>query len=222
MAASTTDPRPYDVADAILSWLYQKLREGSRMPAFNLANVMDLTAWQGDPITQQEWDQATNYLRDRGLIDGQGTWGGGIPRPKLTVAGQDLIATGQSCRPQAPAPQSPAGGTTNYTINNNAPSQVAINSSDFTQTLNVGTSDEKLATLADLLDRYASTNPANGDEVAGVAAEVREVAATPEDARGPLQSLLGRVISSVALVAGTEIGQQVTTLAVDLLQALPA
>ncbi|MFI7527466.1 hypothetical protein [Nocardia salmonicida] len=216
MTVSATDQRPYDVADAILTWLHSKLRAGNRLPRPDLPDLMATASWQGEPITQGEWDQATLYLRDRGLIDGQGTWGGGILRPKLTVSGQDLVALGQSCRPSVPAAPAPASGN-HFTINNNAPSQVAINSADFTQTLNVGTPGEKLAALADLLDRYATTNPVNHGEIIDVAADVREIAAVPEHQRGPIQSVLGRVISSVGLAMGTEIGQQITTLAVDLL-----
>ncbi|MBQ1065127.1 hypothetical protein [Micromonospora sp. C41] len=56
--------------------------------------------------------QLSNDLRDAGYISGTGSWGGGIPRPRLTERGKQVVI--RSITPANPA--EPSRGSTNATI----------------------------------------------------------------------------------------------------------
>ena len=45
-----------------------------------------------------EVDAATNYLKEKGFIDGQGIWGRGILRPVITSHGERKAEEGTSVR----------------------------------------------------------------------------------------------------------------------------
>lgn len=220
MQVTSAEDRMWNVRDAILLWLYREMTNGNRRPSQDLERVQEVVGWAADPLTGQDWAQATIYLESENYITGSATFGGGIVRPSITSKGENQAAAGDSVRPGPRVPANPTGVTNNYNITNNAPSQVAIGSSDFTQTLTVGSSEDKLTALADLLEKFAAGGYGNSEEATAIAGEIREAATDPEANRAPLMSFLSRAIGTVGIAAGTEIGQQVTELAVSAIQGL--
>ncbi|PPJ36359.1 hypothetical protein C5E45_20105 [Nocardia nova] len=102
-----------------------------------------------------------------------------------------------------------------------APSQLAIGNRDVEQNLTVGRTDDKLITVADALEAFlAEQAPANADEVRRLALELREAAALPERDDNRVKVTLASIIGAVASSAGTEIGEQVTTLVLDAMRSL--
>ncbi len=140
--------------------------------------------------------------------------------PRITSAGEKLVASGLSVRPGPPQPANTTGVTNNYNITNNAPAQVAINSNDFTQTLTVEAKADRVNAVADALDQYIAGEPPNADEVRELATEIRSAAGAPEENKTKLQALLAAAIGAVTAAAGTEIGQLVTQLALGAIQSL--
>lgn len=216
---TTAEDRMWNVRDAILLWLYQQKIAGNSGSTRDLARLNADVQWVAEPIANDDWQQATEYLRNGGYITGQGTWGGGTIRASITPRGEHIAAAKQSVRPGPTQPAITTGVTNNYHITNNGPAQVAIGSSDFNQTLTVGSSEDKLTTLAELLDRFAEDNPENADEARSVAEDIRESSADPNRPMAAVRALMASAISTVAVAAGTEIGQQVTDLAVSVIQS---
>ncbi|MEV6340282.1 caspase family protein [Nocardia vinacea] len=95
--ASAVD-RTWSVRDAVLQWLYLETMQGTRMPTLNASDVGMSVGWAGAPFTDAEVNDASLWLRERGLLDGQGVWGGGIVRPRITPAGEQIADPGKSVR----------------------------------------------------------------------------------------------------------------------------
>ncbi|MEV6432963.1 serine recombinase [Nocardia sp. NPDC051463] len=216
---TTAEDRMWNVRDAILLWLYQEKISGNPAPRPDLGRLATDVGWAAEPIADGDWGQATSYLKSEGYITGSESWGGGVIRPMITSKGENTAAAKKSVRPGSTQPANTTGVTNNYHITNNGPAQVAIGSSDFNQTLTVGSSDDKLTTLAELLDRFAEDNPENADEARSVAEDIREASADSNRPMAALRALMASAISTVAVAAGTEIGQQVTDLAVSVIQS---
>lgn len=212
--------RMWNVRDAILLWLYSEAAEGNRHPRIALDDVHRVTGWAADPIESEDVAQATFYLKDQGLISGSGSSGGGVLRPSITSAGENQAASGMSVRPGPPKEANTTGVTNNYTFNNHGPSNNAVNSSDFTQTITVDQKTEKILEVADALEAHAESGPANADEARRLAADLREAAAEPEENKSKLLAYLGNAIGAFTLAAGTTAGQHATQLAVEALQSL--
>ena len=67
------------------------------LTAESVAASMDLP---GQQLTTDEVNQASDWLKDQGLIEGQAVWGGGIPRPSLTGLGEAAAESKRSLRQQ--------------------------------------------------------------------------------------------------------------------------
>lgn len=214
------DERMWDIRDAVLLWLYQQAVQGNRTPHRNAAQIQAAAQWGGAPIEERELADATKALHAAGLITGTNGWGAGFMLPELTPSGEALVASGQSCRPGPAQPINPP--TVNHiTTHVHAPSQLAIGNRDVEQTLTIGRTDDKLITVADALEAFlAEQEPANADEVRRLALELREVAALPDRDDNRVKVTLASIIGAVASSAGTEIGQQVTTLVLDAMRSL--
>ncbi|MEU4371817.1 hypothetical protein [Micromonospora chersina] len=91
---------------AFLSALYDRERKGQSPNLDQLAQ--DIGLERGD----RSAEQLSNDLRDGGYIAGTGSWGGGIPRPRLTELGK------QAVRQSVTAVETPVQSTggTNATI----------------------------------------------------------------------------------------------------------
>ncbi|WP_188487655.1 serine recombinase [Williamsia phyllosphaerae] len=214
--------RAWNARDAILLWLYEMKMQGNGSPVVDVGDVQAAANWAAEPITADEVASATNYLKDQGYIKGSGAFGGGVPRPAITSDGENLVAQGLSVRP-GPAQQANTTGVTNtYNVTTNAPTNVAIGSNNFTQTFApTGEQVESLLAVANALERLlASQEPVDAGRVEALADDVRAAAAEPEQDKNKLMAILSNVIGAVSTAAGSEMGQQVTNLAVGVIQSL--
>jgi hypothetical protein len=92
--------RRWQVRQVVLDWLFDQLLHGSRMPVLTAESVAASIDWPGQQLTTDEINQASDWLRDQGLIEGQAVWGGGIPRPRLTSLGEGAAESKRSLREQ--------------------------------------------------------------------------------------------------------------------------
>lgn len=217
-ASTAAVDRMWAVRDAVLYWLYISASEGRRHPHVDLEAIEATVGWNSDSITPDELDDATSFLKEAGYISGQGAWGGGIPRPTITAYGQSRAAEGASVKPGPVQPANPAGNTfhvTNYgTGNFNVGGHVG------SQQLSIQQISGPVLAVADALDEFADAYPTHGEAARGTAAELREEAGSGNPAVTKLKALLASAIATVAVAAGSELGQQVTQLAVGALQSL--
>jgi hypothetical protein len=92
---------------------------------------------------------------ERGYINGQGAFGGGIPRPSITSHGETKAAQGTSVQPGPPQPANPTGNTFNVhnydTGNFNVGGQVG--SQQLWSQQNVG----PILAVADALEEFADS-----------------------------------------------------------------
>lgn len=154
-----------------------------------------------------------------------------VPQPglvrRLGVASTTTrrVAQHPLCSAVRPGPAQQAnttGVTNNYNLTTNAPTNVAIGSRNFSQTITPsGEQAEGLLAVADALQRLlASQEPVDEDRVRALAEDLRTAAAEPEQDKNKLMALLSNVIGTVTVAAGSELGQQVTDLAVGAIQSL--
>jgi predicted nucleotide-binding protein len=68
------------------------------MPVLTAESIAASVDWTGPDLTTDEVHQASDWLKDQGLIEGQGVWGGGIPRPRLTSLGEAFAESKRSLR----------------------------------------------------------------------------------------------------------------------------
>jgi hypothetical protein len=110
------DPAARAVAarEALLDWLYAQKRAGVASPS--PTNVMqDLRGrFEGDPFTEQEIDDASEFLLAKKLISstGQG-WGTGVLRGDITAIGEEVVEEHEASLRQWSSAQ--RGGSTNFT-----------------------------------------------------------------------------------------------------------
>lgn len=73
--------------EALLDWCYEQgdLANLGNFPDDVRAHV------EGDPSTEDEINQASRDLKEKGLIEGVGAWGAGIIRPTVTAAGKSVV-----------------------------------------------------------------------------------------------------------------------------------
>ena len=110
----------------------------------------------GLAFTQQELDDAAAWLKDQGYLRGQGTWNGGIPRPGISPAGEQIVESGRSVNDvQSASASASAADVPTVSINVQDPSGVntAANSPGSTQSATL-TKDQRqqVVTVADALD----------------------------------------------------------------------
>jgi hypothetical protein len=75
--------------DALVSWLYDRYLHGMESPDVPMFLNDPRGHFEGKRFDQRVVERATLFLRDKGIISGEGAWGGGVVRPKLTAAGID-------------------------------------------------------------------------------------------------------------------------------------
>lgn len=216
----SAEDRMWNVRDAILLWLYQEKIAGNRMPRYDLSRLGQAVGWVADPITSEDWVQATRYLVDEDYISGTVGFGSGVARPSITSKGENMAAAKKSVRPGATQPANTTGVTNNITFNNHGPSQNAVNSSDFDQSMSFEAQKDKAIAVAGALEAYAAEEHDNSSEASELANEIREAADNAESTPGPLRALFGRAVAIGAAAFGTEVGRQVSDTAMQGLQAL--
>lgn len=213
--------RAWSVRDAILLWLYEQSMQGVHAPPVDVESVQDAAQWAAAPITPDEVAAATGYLKNEGYIKGSAAWGGGVLRPIITSRGENQVAQGLSVRPGPPQQANTTGVTNNYNVTTNAPTNVAIGSQNFTQSITPTTEQaDSLLAVADALEQLATREPIDAAQAQALVDELRAAAAEPEQDKNKLMAILGNVIGAVTLAAGSELGQQVTQLAVSAMQGL--
>jgi predicted nucleotide-binding protein len=101
-SVSVTSPveRRWEVRQVVLNWLFDQALHGRRMPVLSAESITAAVDWAGQQLTTDEVNQASGWLKDQGLIEGQGVWGGGIPRPRLTSLGEAAAESKRSLREQ--------------------------------------------------------------------------------------------------------------------------
>lgn len=120
------------VRDAVLYWLYEQGQGSS--PVLSHIVESDHAFFYGAPFNDRELSQATEWLKDKGYIKGNGTHGGGILRPMITPDGSSVVEHGRSVN----EPPAAASHHTTFETHVNAPAgNLAIGSNDFTQNATV-------------------------------------------------------------------------------------
>jgi hypothetical protein len=108
--------------DALLHWLNECELTPNERPQISAFFTTRYSYFHGQHFGNDEINKASRYLKDLDLIDGEGGWGGGIPRPRITTKGQLLVQSGRSVNdPQPP----PSGGDIHLTINQHGDYAVA-------------------------------------------------------------------------------------------------
>lgn len=214
---TTEISRMWSIRDAILAWLYQEdaaLRQPTQVDADSIQQSVN---WQADPITDEELSRDCRYLTESGYMRSTATMQGVMLRPVIIARGSDLAARGVSVQPGPERFATTTGVTNNFNITNNGPSQMAIQSTDFTQTLTVEGQRQQIDAIATALEEYASQNPESAGRVGTLPDELREASSDPVENRGKLLTLLSAVVGIGAL-ANSEGGQQLMQLAAPLIQ----
>lgn len=217
---SETIDRMWNIRDAVLAWLYEQAAADNHVVAVDLDALQECTGWKAEPITAREADKAMAFLIEQGLAKGTIAMGGHVLRPSITSSGDNQAATGLSVKPGPPKEANTTGVTNNYTFNNHGPSNNAVNSSDVTQAITVGEQSDRILAVADALEKYVAEAPANAAQAQDVIAGLRVEGSDPVGNKNKLMAYLSNAIATVSLAAGTEIGQQVTELAVSAIQSL--
>ncbi|MGW6658879.1 serine recombinase [Rhodococcus sp. NPDC055024] len=213
--------RMWNIRDAVLLWMYTEKANGrGENMTVEASDVESAADWRAEPITTDEIRDATTYLFEKRLVNGQHRSNGQLSRAQITAEGEDWAERGTTIRPGRTEPANTSGVVYNNTFNNHGPSNNAVNSSDFTQTITVDQKTEKILEVADALEAHAESGPANADEARRIAAGLRGAAPEPEVNKLKLQALLASAIGAFTLAFGTTVGQQATQLAVSAIQSL--
>ncbi|WP_282775848.1 hypothetical protein [Nocardia sp. CC201C] len=203
---TTAEDRMWSICDAILLGLYRQSFAGERAPG--IVGLMASAGWAGAPVTTEEWATATEYLSGAGYITGPRMYGQGVALAEITTQGMDQAASGRTVRPGADQPANVTGVSNTYNITNNAPSQMAFSSSDFTQNMTVQAKVDRLRALSDDLDRFADQQMADSTEVHRLTRELRTAANDPEQNSATITALFASLLGAITTAAGTTAGQQ--------------
>lgn len=213
--------RTWSIRDATLRWLYVKTMAGNSFPVLSAADIAETVGWTSDPITDEEAHSATSWLRDKGMLDGQGVWGGGVPRPQITPAGERLADSGKSVR-GGDEPAEPQGPSTTINISNSNVGNVASNSPGASQAASVNVLRAAEGVVQAL--RAAADEPSVPEAAAAQARETAvEIQAeidsgTPN--HGKLKELLFRTMTTIAGAVGSAVGTGLAQQAQEAIQAI--
>ncbi len=112
--------RAFACRNALVCWLQRERLRGNKFPVITGFREQPANWFEGYPLEAKEVQDATLYLRDKGLVAGTGSSGGGIPRPTLTDKGVDC-AEQYDCSVSAYLRAQQGGGGAQFTTNFNAP-----------------------------------------------------------------------------------------------------
>ena len=112
--------RAFACRDALVCWLQRERLQGNKFPVITGFREQPAYWFEGFPFEEKEVEDATRDLRDRELVAGTGSFGGGIARPTLTHKGVDC-AEQHDCSVSAYTRAQQPGGGAQFTTNFNAP-----------------------------------------------------------------------------------------------------
>lgn len=210
--------------DAVLRWLYKRTAARESSPTLTHSAMKGYGLYYGHQFTADEINAAAEWLKEKGYLRGQGTSQGGIPRPTITAAGEQLVESGVSVNeigtPTAAA-DAPAAVTVNVSGSQNV--NVAAHSPGATQSSTLTTDQrQQIAAVADAVEQLRPllgldpVGPAAAEEVV---AELRELAVERSPELSRVRFALDKAADIAASGAGSAAG---TTLAALIRQAARA
>lgn len=213
--------------DAVLRWLYDCHANGQSHPVISDIHTTGWGYYYGLGFSQQEIEAATQWLAEKGLIRGQGSWGGGIPRPSLTAAGEDVVESKRSVNdvsPNLPGDDVPSPSTvTTYHIIGGT-NNIANNSPGAQQSISISTDTrQQIVGVAQALDDALGIlrlDPTQTQVARDVSGRLRAEASAPQPDRGRLRRLLAKVSEVAVSGTGTAIGSAVVALAEQAIAAI--
>lgn len=177
---------------------------------------MAATSWSDSEVTEDELNDAVEWLMAEGYVDGTGTAQGIVLQPSLSTYGEKYAASGKSVRdlPGVVEVQSPY-----LHIEGSSGVAVAFESNNVTQTVKVQQKVEQAQALAGAIDRAL---PAIADEQVRADAEqlaldIRAESKSEEPKPGRIKELATKAMTAIATAAGTEAGKAVIDAALPLL-----
>jgi hypothetical protein len=212
--------RLWAVRDIALQWLYVTSASG-RVRSFDAAKIVNMPGWQGGELSQEEVDQATDWLLTNGHISGTGTWGGTVIAPRITALGERYADVRRSVRGPLEDPVSVSNA---FTFNNSGTGNFAVNSPGAQQSNTVTTNEiEKAAAVADALEKAASESEVTekaAAEARDLAVQIRAATNEPEMNRFSLRRLMLLAGGSLVTTFGNAAAEQVGPLALEAAHAL--
>jgi hypothetical protein len=208
--------RLWSLRDGVLAWLYGLRVDGAAIAAAEPAAFMAATSWSDTEVTRDELNDAVEWLKDEGYVEGIGTAQGVVVRPSLSTYGEKYAASGKSVRdlPGVVEVQSPY-----LHIEDSSGVAVAFHSPGATQNVNVQQRIEQAQALADAIERAL---PAVADDKARANAEelvsqIRAESSSDAPKPGRLKALATTAMTSIATAAGTDLGKAIVEAALPLL-----
>lgn len=206
------------VRHSLLHWIYEQ-GIGAH-PTLDHFLESEHNQFYGQPFSRSEVHQASRWLRESGYIDGQGAFGGGIVRPRITVKGTQVVESGADVNSPHTAPVQ----QTFHTQFNAQVSNVAVGSSGFTQTVTtVDPQAVEAATKALDLVRETLEALAQAGADRAVLTEALEQARTLDPAKEPgaIRAVLTKLKTTIAVGAGGALGRVVVEQIERALELLP-
>ena len=215
MTTASSIDRVWSIRDAVLKWLYLKaMVDGSRHPVLDSADIATTVDWQGDPLTEPEVAETSDWLKDAGYITGTGSSGHGVVRPSITPRGEAMADNGKSVR-GGNKPADPQGATTIHISNSN---NVAIASPGTRQTYSATEQVRRALAVADALELAADGPLESVAEARRIASEIKDEAAQTEPDSGRLKQLLMSAVAAGSVALGQAAGTDLVHLASHALQ----
>lgn len=203
--------RLWRTRDAVLAWLGSEIASGRRDANASADIVMNATAWSEAPLSEQEVNDATVWLKNDGFIRGQGTWGHGVIRMSLEAKGERYLSEGRSVRDEQTQAPYVVNSHNTITVTGNQGSAVAVDSAYAQQAVTNTDSFQLVREVANLV-RTASAGTDQQDEGRVLAAQIEaELAGDAESSPGKLKQLMFTAATAFAgalgSVGGTDLAQ---------------
>jgi DNA invertase Pin-like site-specific DNA recombinase len=216
MTSSPID-RVWSIRDAVLKWLYLKaMVDGNRHPVLQAVDIAKTVGWQGDPLSEQEVAEASDWLLDERYLSGSSTMGHGVPRPSITPRGEALADAAKSVR-GGNKPADPQGTTTIHISNS---TNVAIASPGANQTYTVTEQAKRAVAVADALEKASDGSPEEVAVAHRIASEIKAEAAQPQPNPSRLKQFVLSAVTAGTVALGQAAATDLVHLASQALQTL--
>ncbi|MET3977402.1 hypothetical protein [Cellulosimicrobium sp. 4261] len=215
---SSTVERNKAVRNALLHWIYDQ-GLGAH-PTLDRFLDSEHNQFHGQPFSKSELHQASRWLRENGHIDGQGSWGGGIPRPSITAKGAQVVESGSDVN-------SPNAAPVQQTFNtqfNGPVSNAAVGSNNVNQTATT-VDPQAVAAATKALDLVRETLEAlvqaGADRAALTDALDQARSTDPAKEPGLFRAVLAKIKTTIVAGAGGALGGVVVEQIERALELLP-